>query len=257
MKIDFHTHGKLSSKFPFDREEFINKINEAKSNGIDSFALTEHCHAENFMEGYKFLENNYKYVNDYYDIDGFKVFIGMEVTTNEGLDILVIGNREHIVELHKKVEITKTKQKFISIADLFNVLDCSNLLIIIAHPFRKHTNFPIIDKNIIEKIDAIELNAKDLYDNGIDDMKNKVNKLGKLLNVPITGGSDSHYSIQISSIKNDFNVGCNTIREIKAEIKSNNFIVEISDDLEIRVKSSKIIKKLIKELYVKNKEIIS
>ncbi len=257
MKIDFHIHGKLSSKIPFDKEEFINKINEAKSNGIDSFALTEHCHADNFMEEYKFLEDNYKYVNDYYDINGFKVFIGMEVTTNEGLDILIIGNREYIVELKKKVEITKMKQKFISIPDLFNILDCSNLLIIIAHPFRKHINFPIIDKNIIEKIDAIELNAKDLYNNGINEMKNKVNELGKLLKVPITGGSDSHHFIQISSIKNNFNVECNTIREIKSEIKSNNFRVEISDDLEIRVKSSKIIKKLIKELYGKNKEVIT
>ena len=257
MEIDFHIHGKLSGKMPFNKEEFINKINEAKSTGMDSFALTEHCHADNFIEGYKYLENNYKYVNDYYDIHGFKVYIGMEVTTNEGLDILVIGNRKYIVELNKKVEITKRNQRFISIVDLFNILDCSNILIIIAHPFRKHTNFPIIDKKIIGKIDAIELNARDLYNNGINYMKNKVNNLGNLLNVPITGGSDSHYFLQISSIKNNFDVECNTIREIKSEIKSNKFIVEISDDLEVRVKSSKIIKKLIKELYVKNKEINS
>ena len=34
MKIDFHTHGKISSKLPFNKEEFANKINEAKNEGI-------------------------------------------------------------------------------------------------------------------------------------------------------------------------------------------------------------------------------
>lgn len=252
MKIDFHIHVKLSSKFPFDREEFINKINEAKSEGIDSLALTEHCHANNFIEAYEFLKCNYEYIDDYYDVDGLKIFTGMEVTTNEKLDILIIGNREYIVELSKEIEITKVGQEFISIADLFNIIDCSNLLIIIAHPFRKYEKIPCIDKNILEKIDAIELNAKDLYNKGINDMKNKVSELGKLLNIPITGGSDTHYFIQIGSIRNNFNVECNTIKEIKEQIKDNNFTVEISDNLEIRVKSSMIIKKLIKALEAKN-----
>ncbi|MEG2645418.1 MAG: PHP-associated domain-containing protein [Clostridia bacterium] len=250
MKIDFHTHGKLSSKFPFDREEFMNKINEAKNEGIDSLALTEHCHAINFIEIYNFLADNYKYINDYYDVDGFKVFTGTEVTTNEKLDILLIGNREYIVELSKKVETTKGNQKFIDIIDLFNILDCTKLIIILAHPLRRHTLFPDIDKNIIKKIDAIEFNATDLYNNGVSNMKNKIVELGKLLNIPITGGSDSHYFTQIGSIKNCFNVECNTICEIKEQIKKKNFIVEISDNLEIRVKSSIIIKKLIKSLEI-------
>lgn len=83
-------------------------------------------------------------------------------------------------------------------------------------------------------------------------MKNKVSKLGELLNLPITGGSDSHYFIQIGSIKNRFNVECNTIHEIKEQIQRNNFTVEISDNLDIRVKSSRIIKKLIKALEINN-----
>lgn len=248
MKIDFHTHGKISSKLPFNKEEFANKINEAKNEGIDSLVLTEHCHANNFIEGYEFLSRNYKYINDYYDVDGVKVFTGIEVTTNEELDILIIGNREYIVELKEKIENKKAEQKFINIKDLINILDSSKLLIIIAHPFRRHTTFPSIDKNIIEQIDAIEFNATDLYNKGITNMKNNVIKLGELLNVPITGGSDSHYFIQIGSIKNNFSIECTTIQEIKEQIKKNNFTVEISDNLEIRVKSSKIIKKLIKSL---------
>lgn len=252
MKIDFHTHGKLSSKFPFDSEEFINKINEAKSEGMDSLVLTEHCHADNFVEAYEFLNNNYSYINDYYDIGGFKIFTGIEVTTNEKLDILIIGNREYIIELRNKVENIKAEQEFINIIDLFNILD-SNNLIIIAHPFRKHAIFPTIDKSIIEKIDAIELNAKDLYTNGINSMKDKVFSLAEELNVPITGGSDSHYFIQIGSIKNNFNVECNFVEEIKEQIRKNNFTVEISDNLGIRVKSSEIIKKLIKIIESGNK----
>jgi len=246
MVIDFHIHGKLSSKINFDEEEFLRKVNEAKQEGLDTLVLTEHSHADNFTEAYSFLDNNFKYVHDYYNVNGVKIFTGVEVTTDEKLDILFVGERDRILEFNKKILNEREKQEFIKIDDLFNLLSDESFLVILAHPYRKHEEFPNINKDILDRIDAIEFNAKDLYNSGIEEMKYEVIKLSKVLNKSITGGSDSHYYLQIGSIKNKFNIDCNTVKELREQIRLNNYIVEISNDLSIRVRASKIIKKLIK-----------
>lgn len=245
MIIDFHVHGKITNTYPFDKEKFLLTIKEAKEHGLDSIALTEHCHANNFLEGYEFLEANYKFKYDYYDVDGFKVFYGMEVTTEQMLDILIIGKPKSIIELRKEIVIVLNGKKFIDINNLFKIIKSDEFLIILAHPYRKHNEFPNLKSEIIDKFDAIEFNAKDLYKNRIDEMKEKVLKLANKLNIPIVCGSDTHHFLQMSSIKNIFSKDCTTVKEIKEEIKLKNYNTEISSELNIRVKSAIIIKKLI------------
>ena len=244
MIIDFHVHGKISSKYSFDEERFLLTINEAKEGGLDSLAITEHCHSENFLEGYEFLNNNYELKDDYFNINGFKVFYGMEVTTEQMLDILIIGKPRLILELREKIIDNLNGSEFIDINKLFELL-LDEFLIILAHPYRRHKEFPNLKSNVLRKINAIEFNAKDLYKNGIETMKDKVLKLANKLNIPIVCGSDTHYFIQVSSIKNIFSKDCTTDKEIKEEIRLRNYNIEISSDLKIRVKSAIIIKNLI------------
>lgn len=105
MNIDFHMHGKIKKKFPFDKDNFINCINEAKNYGIDALTLTEHCHSKNFEESYDYLKNNYEYINEcYYEIDGIKLFTGIEVTTTIDLDFIFIGNRTDINNFKNEIK---------------------------------------------------------------------------------------------------------------------------------------------------------
>lgn len=245
MIIDFHVHGKITSTLPFDEEKFLLTIKEARENGLDSIVVTEHLNANNFLEGYHFLKTNYNYIHDYYDINGFKVFYGMEVTTSQNLDFLIIGQSELVLKLREEINTNLRNNKYIDISNLFNLNISEDLLIILAHPYRKHEIFPKLEKNIVDRIDAIELNSKDLYKFGIEIMKDKINELATNLNLPITSGSDAHYFIQVSTAQNIFNKNCNTIKEIKKELKQGNYNIKISNELNIRVKSSIIIKKLI------------
>ena len=103
-------------------------------------------------------------------------------------------------------------------------------------------NFQALSLN---RFNAIEFNAKDLYNYGIEIMKNKVIKLSNKLNKPIVCGSDTHHFIQVSSVKNIFHKDCKTIKDIKEQIKLENYNREISQELKVRVKSAIIIKKLI------------
>ena len=248
MIIDFHAHGKITSSFPFDKEKFLLMINEAKEGGLDSIALTEHCHANNFLEGYEFLNSNYELIDDYYNIDGFKVFYGIEVTTAQKLDILIIGKPALILDLNKKICENFNWKKFIDINNLFELINSEELLVILAHPYREYEKFPKIESNIFKKIDAIEFNAIDLYKNGIEIMQGKVLKLASKFNLFVVCGSDTHHYVQMSCVKNIFDKNCTTVKQIKEEIKLKNYQIELSDDLKIRVKSARIIKKLIKEI---------
>lgn len=245
MVIDFHIHGKITSVFPFDEEKFLSTINEAKENGLDSLAITEHCGANNFLDGYNFLNSNYNRIDDYYDLNGFKIFYGMEVTTKQDLDILFIGQAEIVLELRKKINDKLNYNEHIDINDLFNLDISEELLIILAHPYREHSMFPELNNNIINRIDAVELNSKDLYKFGKKQMQEKVSKLAERLELPITSGSDSHHFMQVSTAKNIFNKDCDTVKEIKDEIKKGNYKIEFSADLNVRVRSAIIIKKLI------------
>lgn len=245
MIIDFHVHGKITSRFPFDEEKFLLTIKEAKENGLDSLAITEHCGSSNFLQGYEFLKSNFNRIEDYYNIDGFKVFYGMEVTTKQDLDILFIGKTELILELREEIKDTLKSDEYIDINDLFKLDISDELLIILAHPYRDHIQFPELEKFVIERFDAVELNSKDIYKTGIEVMQDKVFKLAEKLQLPITAGSDTHYFIQMSTAKNIFKKDCNTIKELKEEIKLTNYNIEFSQDLKVRVKSATIIKKLI------------
>lgn len=245
MIIDFHVHGKITSVFPFDKERFLSTVKEAKENGLDSLAITEHCGSNNFLEGYDFLSSNYKRTEDYYNIDGFKVFYGMEVTTKQDLDILFIGKPEVVLPFREEICSSLTNEEHIDINDLFEFNISDELLVILAHPYRDHTVLPELKSSIVDRLDAVELNSKDIYKFGMDEMKEKVSILAKQLKLPITSGSDTHHFMQISTAKNVFNKKCNTVKEIKEEIKKGNYKIEFSSDLNVRVKSAIIIKKLI------------
>lgn len=245
MIIDFHVHGKITSTLPFDEEKFLLIIKEARENGLDSLAITEHLKANNFLQGYEFLKTNYNRIQDYYDVDGFKVFYGMEVTTKQNLDVLIIGKPELVLGLRDEI-INKIKEnKYIDINDLFNLNIADELLVILAHPYRDHVQFPKLENFIINRLDAIELNSKDAYKTGLEEMKEKITQLAEKFNLPITSGSDTHYFIQVSTAQNIFNKNCNTVREIKEEIKLGNYNINFSSELNVRVKSAIIIKKLI------------
>lgn len=245
MVIDFHVHGKISNKFPFDKEKFLLKIDEAQNGGMDSIALTEHCHAKNFFEGHDFLNTNYKLIEDYFDINGFKVFYGTEVTTKQKLDILFIGTPNLVIKLREQISKNYDDENFIDINDLFKISVIDELLVILAHPYRKHISFPKLDNNVLNKISALEFNSKDLYKNGIDETIESVTKLANKYNLPIVCGSDTHYYKQISTAKNILNKECKNIKEIKEEIESNNHIVKISEDLLTRVEEAIKMKKAI------------
>ena len=65
------------------------------------------------MDVYDTLDKEFPYVHDYYEVNGVKVFPGMEVDIQEKGHILFIGSRENIRGLRLKLDPYTEKNHFI------------------------------------------------------------------------------------------------------------------------------------------------
>lgn len=243
VAFDFHIHGKRTSKATFNIHDFLNIISNAKKQNLNCIAITEHAHAKHFNEAYDYLKKNYIYNNEYYLIDGIKVFTGVEVTVAEGFDVVCINHRDEVMKIQKHCPNGRGELTF---SDLFKLIT-KEALVTLAHPYRKH-EYVNIPENILERIDAVEINANELNkrDNKIYDSreeqllylehcfsahKAKIEHLSYTLNKPAITGSDSHIYTRVGCIKTILNEDADSLEQIKKQIKLRNFEVEFTNSL--------------------------
>jgi len=248
MRIDFHSHVKISKKSAFMPTYFEEMMKEAKESGLDAIAMTEHFNTDRFYDVYEYLANNHHYEHGYYLINGLKVFPGIEVDVKEVGHILLIGDRTDIVEIRNFLEGHIEPEKFIPFQDLLDLADQYNILKIGAHAFRESTPLYQHDPNQLRRLDALDLNGKDLYTYGIADYYNKLELFAKELGLPIVAGSDTHQFLQYGCVYNDLSRDCKTVDELKQQINEGCYQIEISPSLDLKVKSAKLVKKLLKKL---------
>lgn len=246
MKIDFHTHANLTKNIDFYAEEFIDKIKEARESGLDAVALTEHFNTNNFKDIYDQLNDNFPYHGDYYDVDGFKVFTGIEIDINEVGHILFIGNRADILKVYEFLTPHIPDDNHVPFKDLLAFAKDLDLLKIGAHPFRIQTPLKHIDHDLLEQLDAFDLNATDIYRQGIA-VREEVAGLAQDLDLAVVAGSDTHHHLQYGSVYNVFPESLSTVNEIKTVITKGNYDVKISPCLKDKVKSARLIKKVLKK----------
>lgn len=167
MKIDLHNHTTLASKCSIlDIRDLINRAKELE---LDAVCITEH----NTYKTGKLAEEIGKEMD-------FIVISGIEITTNIG-DILAFGIEEE--NLYN-----------IDIKELIKLKNNCNCVLIAAHPFRK-TAFSIGYKiyDYYNELDGIEI-----YNGNCDSVENNLaKKIAEELNLPGTGGSDSHSIKQV------------------------------------------------------------
>lgn len=246
MKIDFHSHVKISKKSTFMSEYFREMMIEAKASGLDALAMTEHFNTKRFYDIYDYLYENYPYANGYYIVNGLKLFPGIEVDVKDVGHILLIGDRHDIVEIRATLEYHTDKDHFIAFSDLLDLAENYDVLKIGAHAYRESTPLYHHDPAQLRRLDALDLNGKDLYTYGITSYDKKLKKFANELGLPIVAGSDTHHFLQYNCVYNDFEKDCATVDELKKQIKNSNYQVEISPCLQTKVKSAALVKKLLK-----------
>ncbi|TXC89545.1 PHP domain-containing protein [Metabacillus litoralis] len=255
MIIDFHTHVKISKKSMFMPDYFKEMMKEAKASGLTALAMTEHFNTSRFNDIYEYLDQHYEYKQDYYDIEGLKLFPGIEVDIKEVGHILLVGNRHDIVSIRGELEDHTKEDCFMPFNQLIDLAEQFNVLKIGAHPFRESTPLYHLDKKQIQRLDALDLNGKDLYAQGVGAYRNKLSQFAEQIDLPIVGGSDTHQFFQYGSVYNRFERECSTVDELKRSIDLGSYEVEISENLQLKIKAAILVKKLLKKVLEK-KELV-
>ncbi|WP_054861034.1 MULTISPECIES: PHP-associated domain-containing protein [Gracilibacillus] len=248
MIIDFHSHVKISKKSSFMPEYFQEMMCEAKSNGLTALAMTEHFNTSRFYEIYDYLNHHFSYQHGYYDIEGLKLFPGIEVDVKENGHILLIGDREEILYIRRELNNHLAEDKFISFQALMDLADSKKVLKIGAHPFRDSTP---LARNVgyeeLTRLDALDLNGKDLFAKGVEACSTELKALADQIHLPIVGGSDTHQFLQYGCIANVFDKECHSAADLKEAIQEGNFHYSISEQLPLKVKAATLVKKYMKK----------
>lgn len=95
---------------------------EAKANGLQAVALTEHFNTSNFFAMYDALDQTYPYNGHYYDVNGLKLFPGMEVDIAETGHILLIGLKENVLAVRALLDEHTQEGNFIPFKQLLDIL---------------------------------------------------------------------------------------------------------------------------------------
>lgn len=254
MIMDFHTHIKISKRSPFMPSYFQEMIAEAKAAGLQAVALTEHFNTDRFMDVYTYLDEHYPYKHGYYEVDDFRIFPGMEIDVKEVGHILFIGARDEIIAIRQLLDHHTKKGHFIPFSELLDIGESYELLKIGAHPFRESTPLYQLPIEQLRRLDAFDLNGKDLYSYNQATYRKQLEDLAEKVGLPIVGGSDTHQFLQYGSIVNQLGDDCKTIAELKACIHAGHYQIHLSDELDLKVKAATLVKKYIKKYLAANEK---
>lgn len=244
MNIDFHTHANLAKKLAVSLEDFQEKIRQAKASGLTALAITEHFNAPNIIDFYETLQENFPYQQHFYNIEGMKVFCGLEIDVRENGHFLVLGPREDIFTIALSLLPYQKEGAFMPVKDLVTFLRDFNVVKIGAHPLRESNPWEHHDTSVLQQFDAFDLNGKDLYTYG-PALEDRVRSFAEAYGVPVVGGSDTHHEKQYGSIINEF-PETGFMDELKMAMQQGNYQTKISPMLDEKVKEAKELKKMIK-----------
>lgn len=243
MNIDFHVHGLLSKRKDFNEKFFLSEVRYAKENNIDGIVLCEHFNADNYRTIYKYLHNNYAYEGSRYIVEGISIFPAMEVSVKNKGHVIISGDREDIMTIYEELAAYMIKENLINLEQLLDLAEVYGCLKIGAHPFRRGHKLCKQQIEQLKRLDAIDLNAKDIYKKGQVIAKDELIQLSRDIGVNIVTGSDSHTPLQLGSVVTSFENNLTTINEIKADIVAGRYNIEINNSLDFKVYSSKILKR--------------
>jgi predicted metal-dependent phosphoesterase TrpH len=248
MKIDFHTHGKLSKKLPVSIQYMEAMFNGARIAGLDAICLTEHFNTIGFYELYNHIRTHYQQEGDTFMYQGLRIFPGMEVDVREGVHILVLGKIDDIMTMNQELENHKQKESFVSFTELVKRTKRKGLFIGAAHPYREGSEALKIDAKLLDAFDFLDMNGKDVA-YGQKAAMDLVKNLSERLQKPVTAGSDTHQPNQYGCIFNEFADGINSFDALFEAIQKGEYEIRVSEDIYDRVDRAVAMKIKLKALH--------
>ncbi len=248
MRIDFHTHGRMSKKLPFDEKYTDNLFKTAHESGLDAICITEHFNTIEFERLYEHMDKNYEFSGGMYWLNGLGIIPGMEVDVCENGHLLMIGEVQDILEFNKRLKPNSKKGEFLSTELVLELATEYNVIKGIAHPFRSYGQVLELSIEILKKFDFVGMNGKDLAILDYDHIHKSTIELGERLGIPCVAGSDTHQSLQYGVIWNDFQEKIHSIEKLREELLKRNYSIEVTKKHPEYVHLAGTLKKSLKEI---------
>ncbi|MGF1665814.1 MAG: PHP-associated domain-containing protein [Acidimicrobiia bacterium] len=249
MRFDTHAHALLTRKASFDLEVFHDYIGHARQSGLDAMALTEHFNGPDWYRMMSMIDSAHTTVGDHWEIEGVKVFPGMEIDIAEHGHTLVFGPFDEVMRIRRGLDGHTEETTFISAAGLVDLVGDGGAMLVGAHPFRPSRNLQAVPEDVLAGFTAFDLNAKDLVRVGRHIIE-LTNGLGGRLGIPVIAGGDSHQRFQLGSVWSRFEQPLDTVAELRTAIRAGAYEIEVSPAIDVKVEAGQAMKKLLKRIAV-------
>lgn len=219
MLIDLHSH-----TWPRSHDSVLSPddlIVRAKAAGLDAIAFTEHDTVWDM-----------KSIEELRAKHNFLVLAGVEISTDDG-HILAFGIDKYVFGMHRSRELASYVER-------------GNGAMVAAHPYRRQMPwFSRSDDEYNASLEKASRNPAYQYCIGLEeqngrgsDKENEFSqKLAIMMNMPGTGGTDSHAISDVGKSATYFDKTIHDERELIAELKAGNFYaVDLRTGQPIRVR---------------------
>jgi predicted metal-dependent phosphoesterase TrpH len=245
MQVDLHFHAVLSKKIGFEPAFFQESVRQARRVGLDALAMTNHFNTPNFEGVYAYLDREYIYTGSYYDVDGVRLYPGIEVNVREGPHVVVLGEREAILAYHARFRHNMTPETYCSAHEVFDRQEGLRLLTVLAHPLRPGREITRIGARLYSRFHALELNARDLVLVGRE-IAARTERVAWEYGLPMIAGSDTHHYHQLGSVYNRFEPVFGSVIELADRIARGEYAVQIDGRIDRRVLRARTAKEALK-----------
>ena len=268
MKIDFHTHVKMSKKMPFDPRYLDGFFREAIYSGLDAICITEHYYNSDYIKkSFEYVLKSSERQEDCFIFkstnsgdSNLRIFVGLEVDAEEGGHFLMIGSMECMYSILSEFDTYTQQGKHPPFQELLNISRSYSILLGVAHPFResgeRKYNIPNIPNEKLALLTFLELSGKDLAN---DKMRTEASlqSLSEHLSVPILAGSDTHQSFQFGCVYNEFKEAPTSILGMQKAIKNKAYSIVYGEHYSTQVKAARLIKGTLKEIHALGGDYVS
>lgn len=218
LKLDLHTHLKVSKRTPLQPGEARRFGSMARERGLDGLAVTEHFHAAGFWVMYDELLQNHPYRRGRFETADGLMYSGAELTLDEGVDLVLLAPLQDLRALDRafRLRLTcgyhPTAEEFLDATQRLE----SPVLTILAHPFgHARGSESVGPRAFAELIDAVEVNARFIGDAEI----RETSRLAQRHGLATTGGSDAHVHEQVGAAHTELSVDGDAFEDIAQAIR--------------------------------------
>jgi hypothetical protein len=162
------------------------------------------------------LVSSYPYSHGAYDLQGFRVFSGCEVTVAERADFIVLGEIRDIWDLDHAFPRPLFEGYSVPAPDFLKTARGKNVILIAAHPYcegKELAKLPLAE--VLAHVDTVEVNGRD------HGSERRVASLAAEAGLPLTGGSDAHYYLEVGTRSTILPSNALTFERVRSALKAN------------------------------------